>query len=153
MLRITHIVKRTIESRAKPFMWVKHQRVSGLDSLPHPAALRQDHGGTGKRRIDMQPGPVSMGYLSNRLDRIKRGRAGRAGRGDHSTGYETTLKVGADRFIQLIRFHCIIFICGEDMQVSTPKPSQQGSFFYGAVTMTRNIHNERLRFTLKASTS
>src|ERR1051325_10405295 len=99
----------------------------------------------------MKPDLILMSNIRDRLNRIEGSCCCCPRCADNCTGNETLREVRTNRVLQGSRIHGIVLIYINDMKIGATKPGEQGSFLHRAMTVTRDVNDERMFFPLQTT--
>ena len=138
MLRIAHVVKRTIESNSQPFVGIENQRIRVFNPLPHRAAFRKNHSRTRHGSVDVQPDVIFLRDACNRFNRIEGGRDSRAGSCDHGARFQTGREIALDCGFERVGAHRKVLIVLDNVSRQSRKHC---GFVHRAMTVRGDVDN------------
>ena len=132
---VADVVERAIEGGAEPLVRIEDERVGAFDAVPQPAALGQDHRGTGHGGVDVKPQLVARSDVGDGRDRIERRRHGGAGGGDNGARPPSLGDVLLYQVIETIGPHGEGIVVRYDADVVAAEARQERGLFDRAVAL------------------
>ena len=141
--RFAHVIQRTVEGDAEPFVRIDHDGVGTLDTVPERTTFGKNHRGPRHRGVDVQPDSELARHRRDCTNRVDRGACGCAGCRHNGAGNASRLHIGGNQFAQGIGAHRVRVVRRHEAHVVTAEAGQQRRLLYGAVRVRTAVHYQR----------
>ena len=149
MLGIPHEIGAAVEAHPHPLVGIHYDGIRGLDALPHPAALGQDHGRARQGRVHVEPEAVCRSEAGNALHIVQGGGGSGAYGGHHRAGDAARGQIRLDGSFQQVQSQGVVLVSIDEVQVLPAKTRQEGGLGNRAVGLAGGVDDERLLFPLQ----